>query len=194
MKRIKQSIFLLLLVFATQIPGMTFAWAESLGNNCPKYDSPQWKLSFGLGETHRIPRGTSIPHLEFNITSLEYRRPISPRKSIGYELSFANQTNGGTNNAVSVTANYIRSFIVEGRLSVNCKMGLGVMYLKDKIPGQSTKGNFNEQLGIEFKYDVNGSSAVVLDYNLYHASNGGIKRPNHGINSTIFMVGYCWQR
>ena len=181
-------IIVLTLVAGTSVLG------DQSDFNYRRRGDQQWKLSFGIGENHTIPRGTHVPHLEFNVATGEFEKFISPRTAIGYELSLAGQTNNGDNDGISVFLNHTRYFFVHGRFSADYKLGLGVMQLHDIVRGQATKSNFNEQLGVGIQYATSANSAITLGYTLYHASNAGMERPNHGINATIFAVGLTYYR
>jgi hypothetical protein len=154
----------------------------------------KWDLSFGTGKNHRIPRHTLVPHLDFNVTKLEFEKFIAPGTSIGCELSLASQTNSDDNEAISLSGNYTRYFLAQGRFTADCRLGLGVVHIQDKVRGQATGNNFNEHLGLGLQYATSANSAIGLDYTFYRASNAGIERPNHGINATIFTIGYSWHR
>ena len=149
---------------------------------------------FGTGENHKMPSGTLVPHLEFNVAKLEFEKFIAPRTSIGCELSLTNQTNNDDNKAVSISGNHTRYFLVQGRFAADCKLGLGIMHMQDKVRGQATRNNFNEHLGLGMQYATTSNSAISLDYTFYHASNAGIECPNHGINATILTIGYSWHK
>jgi hypothetical protein len=172
--------------------------ASAFGDQSDSYSykcgAQKWEMSFGTGKNHRIPRNTLVPHLDFNVTKLEFEKFIAPNTSIGCELSLASQTNRDNNEAVSLSGTYTRYLLAQGRFTADCKLGLGVMHLQDKVRGQATANNFNEHLSLGLQYATSTNSAIGLDYTFYHASNAGIERPNHGINATIFTIGYSWHK
>lgn len=170
------------------------AWGDQSDLNYRRCGDQQWELSFGIGENHRIPKHTLVPHLDFNVTKLEYEKFISQRTSIGGELCLANLTDNVDSNAASMSANYTRYFLLHDKFAIDCKFGLGVMHLQDKIRGQASRNNFDEHLGLGLQYALNSNSNISLDYTFYHASNAGIERPNHGINATVVTIGYYWRR
>ena len=181
------------IVIFTLIAG-TSVLGEPSDLNYHRRGDQQWHLSFGAGKNYRLPGGTLVPRLEFNVAAVEFETFTSSTTSIGYQLSVAGQTNHGDNDAISVFSNYRRYFLVHGRFSVNYKLGLGVMRLNDAVRGQATRNNFNEQVGVGLQYATGSNSAITLDYTLYHASNAGIERPNDGITATIVAVDYCRHR
>jgi hypothetical protein len=181
------------IILLTLIAGAS-AFGDLSDSHSHKHGDQQWKLSFGIGNNHKIPRHTLVPHLDFNVATLEFEQFTAPRTSIGCELSLASKTNGDDNEAVSASGNYTRYFLAQGRVTADYKFGVGVMHLQDKVRGQATRNNFNEHLGLRLQYATSTNSAISLEYTFYHASNAGIKCPNHGINATVFAIGYSWYR
>lgn len=179
--------FALLILIA--LVASTASGSEYDINRCDRGDV-RWFISWGLGRNHRIPNRTRVPHLEFNVAALEFQKFTSRRTSIGCELSASDQTNKGSNTAVSILMNYTRYFAVRGRFSADWKVGLGGMHMGDRVDGQATRNNFNEHLGVGIQYATDRDSAIRLDYTFYHASNAGIELPNLGINATVLKLGF----
>jgi hypothetical protein len=179
-------IILMIIVLSASVwgtPSDFFNRARGLG---------QWGLSLGFGNNYRIPEDSDVPHMEFSVLTVDYENFLSTRSSVDYELSFAAQTNVGFNEFISVSANYKRYFFVRDRLSANYKIGFGVMYLQERLSGQATTTNFNEQAGLGLEYATGSNGAITLEATFYHASNANLQHPNHGINVTFVKLGYCW--
>lgn len=68
------------------------------------------------------------------------------------------------------------------------------MHLSNKVHGQATKNNFCEQLGLGMAYNTGVNNAIRLEYTIYHASNGGVEKPNNGINAALLTIGYSWRK
>ena len=150
-------------------------------------------IAFGGGENHRIPSGTLVPHLDFGNISLRYGRFTSPGNQTSYELSFADKVRGTNNNiAVSSFVCYRHCFYEQDRNMIFWHTGIGLMHLRDHVNGQSTKTNFNEELGLAYYHFVDPNTAVTVDYRFYHASNAHLDYPNHGLNITALTIGYAW--
>lgn len=167
--------------------------ADVPGLSYHKRGDKQWELSFGIANSRKISRSTFVPHMEFDVATLEFRKFTSPKASIGYELSTAFKGDHGCNTIISIFSNYERNFYIHKKISVDYKLGFGFMHLSNAVPGQGSKTNFSEQLGLGMEYNTSLNNAIRLEYTFYHASNAGLKKPNQGINATFFTVGYVWR-
>lgn len=184
--------FALLVLTLSLIPGTASCVEHDRGFH--QRGDVQWTEWLGTGENHRIPSGTLVPHFRFDGLSVEYEKFVSPRKSLGCELSLSEQIGSGNNNAGAILGDYRNYFFVHGRFAADYAAGIGVMRMCDKISGQATKSNFCERLSVGLHYATGPNNAVSLEYRFYHASNAGIERPNHGINATTAVIGYSWYR
>lgn len=182
----------LLVLTLSLIPGTALCIERDFGFH--QRGDVQWTEWLGTGENHRIPSGTHVPHFRFDGLSIEYAKFVSPRKSLGCELSLSEQIGSGNNNAGAILGDYRNYFFVNGRFAADYAAGIGVMRMRDKVSGQATKSNFCERLSVGLHYATGPNNAVSLEYRFYHASNAGIERPNHGINATTVVVGYSWYR
>lgn len=171
----------------------TVALAGQCGFDSLRRGDVAWTYWAGIGETHRKPSGTHVPHLDFGVTGLEYAKFVSPRSSVGYTLSLFDQT-GDDNRAGSILAKRTHYFVARRRFAADCAFGLGASNLRHHVSGQATKWNFAEQLSLGLHYATRSNSAVVVEWRLCHTSNAGLKRPNHGINATTVSIGYSWYR
>jgi predicted porin len=54
------------------------------------------------------------------------------------------------------------------------------------------KFQFNQQVGGGVRYFFDKSTAVTLDYAIWHVSNAGLAEPNDGVNAHIFSLGLTW--
>ncbi|MGB9677607.1 MAG: acyloxyacyl hydrolase, partial [Candidatus Ratteibacteria bacterium] len=68
------------------------------------------------------------------------------------------------------------------------KVGTGIIYLSSDFVEQSTNFNFASSGCFGVRIQI---KKVFLDaeIRLRHVSNAGIKEPNEGINSKIFLIG-----
>jgi lipid A 3-O-deacylase len=53
----------------------------------------------------------------------------------------------------------------------------------------STTVQFKSEAGLGVHYFVRPRTAITLQYHFFHLSNGGIKRPNGGVNINFFAIG-----
>ncbi len=79
------------------------------------------------------------------------------------------------------------------KLQPYLKLSLGMVYMSQHTPGQSTRFNFTEQGGMGVHYFFNTHTAVTLEGRFRHLSNAGIKQPNHGINNYFILTGIAYQ-
>jgi len=59
-------------------------------------------------------------------------------------------------------------------------------------PDLATTFEFNDQIGAGVHYFFRDNHALTFQYRFVHFSNAGIKEPNHGFNTQLFMVGMNW--
>ena len=69
-------------------------------------------------------------------------------------------------------------------------IGVGVTDIG--APDLSGKFQFNEQIGVGMRYFVNRTSALGIEYSLFHVSNGGIRHPNGGITAHVVSLGLSY--
>ena len=68
--------------------------------------------------------------------------------------------------------------------------GPGIIYITQHIREQETQCNFASQIGAGIRYLLGEKWAVDGEYRFRHVSNAGIKHPNRGIDSHIFLLGF----
>ncbi len=81
------------------------------------------------------------------------------------------------------------NFASGGRVIPFLEAGVGVTYLEFDLDGQSDGISFNPQGGFGLHYFTSSDSALSLSWRLHHISNAGIRDPNRGINSSMFLIG-----
>jgi opacity protein-like surface antigen len=67
--------------------------------------------------------------------------------------------------------------------------GAGILGTDLDLHGQSDGFNFSVQGGLGFYYFLQPRWAVTAEWRLYHISNAGLRQPNSGINSSLFLLG-----
>jgi lipid A 3-O-deacylase len=72
--------------------------------------------------------------------------------------------------------------------------GAGMLLTSDDVPEKTFPFNFTPQAGFGFHIPTASKQAFTLTLKYMHISNGGLHRPNPGINSIQMMVGYHWFR
>ena len=79
------------------------------------------------------------------------------------------------------------------KLQPYIKASLGMVYMSQHTPEQSTRFNFTEQAGVGLHYFFSQGTAITLEGRLRHLSNAGIKEPNRGINNYFILTGIVYQ-
>jgi lipid A 3-O-deacylase len=72
--------------------------------------------------------------------------------------------------------------------------GAGMLLTADDVPEKTFPFNFTPQAGFGFHIMTGQKQAFTLTLKYMHISNGGLERPNPGINSVQMFVGYHWFR
>lgn len=80
-------------------------------------------------------------------------------------------------------------FFEKKAVSFFLRGGSGVIYISQDTYEQATKFNFVDQICAGFKLNLT-KAKILIEYRYRHISNAGIKRPNSGINSNIFFIGF----
>lgn len=72
--------------------------------------------------------------------------------------------------------------------------GAGMLLTSDDVPEKTFPFNFTPQAGFGFHILTGQKQAFTLALKYMHISNGGLDKPNPGINSVQMFVGYHWFR
>jgi lipid A 3-O-deacylase len=72
--------------------------------------------------------------------------------------------------------------------------GAGMLLTSDDVPEKTFPFNFTPQAGFGFYIMTGQKQAFTLTLKYMHISNGGLDKPNPGINSVQMFVGYHWFR
>ena len=81
-------------------------------------------------------------------------------------------------------------FVPSAKISPYFCFGSGLIYITQSTKEQSTKYNFQDQVGGGLYYFLNKNAALNCGYRLRHISNAGLKHPNSGINTHMVELGY----
>jgi len=76
------------------------------------------------------------------------------------------------------------------RLRGYLEIGAAPMYMTVETNEQSTHFNFLDQGGVGLLYGLSDDWSIEVGARIWHISNAGIKRPNHGINGSAVLVGF----
>jgi len=151
----------------------------------------EFALTVGYGENHRIPTCMK-ERFRFDDTTFRWGRFYSDRNEKAYELAFNNQIAGGHNQAIMAVATKRHYFAVRGNTALAYDLAFGLVRFQDAIEGLATRVNFVEQVGLVAQYKVGPNRALSIQYRFSHCSNGGIAKPNVGVNASSLSVGWSW--
>ncbi len=90
---------------------------------------------------------------------------------------------------VAVGTIFKNIFSIGGGRSFFVSYGCGVMLTDGKLLGESLLFNFTPQGGVGFAQPIGGGKNFVVEIRYWHASNGGIKDPNSGIDDVVVFSG-----
>jgi len=93
---------------------------------------------------------------------------------------------------VGVTPLLRYNFATGTRLVPFLEGGAGVTLTDVGLPDLSTRFEFNSQAGAGVHWLLNPRVAVTLQGRFAHLSNADIKRPNFGVNFSVFYGGLTW--
>lgn len=81
------------------------------------------------------------------------------------------------------------NFATASRCIPFVEAGFGLLTTDIKGRDLSTTLQFKSEAGIGMHYFMREQTALTFEYHFFHLSNGGIKRPNGGVNLNFFAVG-----
>lgn len=119
----------------------------------------------------------------------DFTKPIKNSKNFFYQIepSIAYVKSPSDNFEIGISCFLLYRFS-ESNFQPYFKIGTGIIYLSTDFIEQSTHFNFASSIALGFKFNLNKFS-IYTEGRLRHVSNAGIKEPNEGINSKIFLIG-----
>ena len=92
-----------------------------------------------------------------------------------------------------VSANIISLYYINALATKTFKPyvegGIGGIYTDYRFEGQSTKFNFDPQLGIGTEINTASGKPFIAALRLYHISNAGLSKENRGFNAVTLHIG-----
>ncbi len=187
---LKQYLFFTLLAALLFLPS-EHALSQRLRFDEIEAGQKEIAIFVGYGENHRIPHATK-ELFSFDTAKIRFGRFVSPKNEVALDISAGKLDASQINSAVWVTMTFRQLFLVRGSTAISWDASFGIMYLQKRVSSLGTKTNFTEQLGLTLQYATGPTTAISIEYKFYHASNGGIKLPNIGINASVASAGYSW--
>jgi hypothetical protein len=108
---------------------------------------------------------------------------------IGAELFGGAQVSPGIAYIAGVAPMLRYNFATGTRYVPFVEAGFGVTTTDIKGQDLSTTVQFKSEAGLGMHYFVREQTAITLQYHFFHLSNGGIRRPNGGVNINFFATG-----
>jgi len=73
-----------------------------------------------------------------------------------------------------------------------CDAGIGLSATDIGHPDLGSTGEFNGQGGVGVHWFWRKNSALTFEYRFLHISNGGLRKPNEGVNVNMLAAGMSW--
>ena len=104
--------------------------------------------------------------------------------------SFVTSTDTNTEIGANLLLKY--GYFLTDRICPYIEGGAGIVHQKYVTVSVNSHTSFLPQVGAGVSYFINKNVAVDAGYRFRHLSNAGIKEPNHGIDSDMWMAGISW--
>lgn len=154
----------------------------------------EYGFSAGYSENHKFPSSTR-DRVAFDVAKFRVGRFASSTTEYGAELCFGEEVKGTENQGLTLAGTVRHYFCRRGSTAIAWDFSIGLMRCRQPITSQqSTRINFNEQIGLALQYGMGPESALTVEYKFSHTSNAGLRLPNLGVNASIVSLGYSWYR
>ena len=170
---VKKIIFLLFFLFSLHI--FAFDIREPF--------SIDWFLGYGKGHLEKKP------DYEFSIVGVDFSYPVSNVWTFQLEPFTSYVFNPEDNFEVGIAFFIKYNPFKKKKVSPYIKAGSGIIYISQDNYEQSTDVNFVDQICAGIKFVVK-KVVFFIEYRFRHISNAGIKHPNSGLNSNIYLFGF----
>jgi len=153
-----------------------------------RLQSVDFLLGYGYAKVAGTEDYTTYPvAIDFTFP-LPFHQPESPWQ-LQLEPFFA-YVNQPSSNAEMAFAFFLKYRFLKGRFQPYLKVGSGIIILTQDLKEQSTSFNFGSSLVLGFSLKTSSRLNLVGEVRYRHVSNAGIKEPNSGVDSRIFLLGF----
>ena len=165
------------------------ATAASNGEQIFPAGTREFALAGAHGWNHDIPSGNRTD-VKFDGLVFKYGRFAASTREVTVEVGGCHvSTQRGDANGIGASL-LIRRYIVHKRpIAVFCEAGGGIEYMGLILPELPLRFNTTLQAGVGVNLFSSDRAALTLTYRFHHVSNGGRKRPNVGLNSSMLLLG-----
>ncbi|MCM8790045.1 MAG: acyloxyacyl hydrolase [Candidatus Omnitrophica bacterium] len=152
---------------------------------------------FSSGELRKKEDYQLIPvifDLDFNLKPLTRRLNFDSAQLFQFQIEpFISGVFSPNNNFEAGTAFALKIGVLpeDRRFQPYLKAGAGFVFMSQHTLEQATQFNFIEYSGVGLHYFLFKNTALTFEYRLRHLSNAGIKEPNAGLNTDMFLGGVC---
>lgn len=81
------------------------------------------------------------------------------------------------------------TFDSHGKITPFAELAGGLLFTRDPVPQQTTRGNFTAHISYGVRYFYRPRQAFVASYLFHHISNGNRLERNPGVNAHVVQVG-----
>ncbi|MCM8760098.1 MAG: acyloxyacyl hydrolase [Candidatus Omnitrophica bacterium] len=131
------------------------------------------------------------PQYVHHTTGIDLCYPL-PWKNFQFQLEpFASLVSSPDVNAEVGLVFFIKyTFPLKFPVKPYVRGGSGIIFITQETEEQSTQFNFASQSGYGLSVDIGRDRYLVIEYRNRHVSNADIKKPNSGIDSYIWLLGF----
>lgn len=95
-----------------------------------------------------------------------------------------------TGYAAGGTALLHYEFLRRGSLVPYVEFGVGFVFVNFDLDRQHDGFNFTPQAGVGIELPVTEETSVTAGWRFHHISNAGLRRPNTGLDDSLFLIGF----
>lgn len=150
-----------------------------------KPESVDYFLGYGQGPLEKQD------DYQFSILAVDFSYPLSSVWDFQLEPFASYVFQPDSNFEIGLAFFFKYSFFKKKVISPYIKAGSGVIYTSQDTYEQSTDFNFVDQICGGFRV-IFKKLTVFLEYRHRHISNAGIKRPNSGLDSNLYLIGFSY--
>ena len=179
------------------VPGVILIIVLFLSSSASALPIKESGILIGIGTGNLRNQNDYIPipviwHIGYDFKPILEKINLSPEAIV--ELYFEPQINPVVNPSTNVEfgcgIGFHIIFVPSSKIRPYLTFGSGLIYITQSTEEQSTKYNFQDQVGIGIYYFLDEERALSFGYRLRHISNLGIKHPNSGIDTHMAEFGY----
>ena len=195
MKKTFRNVFTIIFLIA----GILFYSPSARASDFVRFKAIEILTGFARSELKREKDSFMVPFIfafDFDIKPTLEKFGISPSSLVELQLEpsvsyiYQPRPNVETNGTFALKLGLLPE---DFKFQPYLKIGAGISFMSQHVREQATQFNLLEYYGAGAHYFLNKNLALTLDCRYRHLSNCGIKSPNHGINTLIFVAGATYK-